>query len=179
MKRTVASLLIVAVFCASCATTTPNPVPVAQVGDQQKTCDSIALEMQQMLTAKTQAESDRNAQVGKNVALGVAGLFLIVPWFFMDTGNAATVEEKAAQARYLRLQQMQLERNCPAVPGLPTVAVDAEGKATVTAVGATPVPAQDRQTAAQRLEQLNVLLQKGLISQPEYDAKRAEILKSM
>ncbi len=62
------------------------------------------------------AEGDRSSQVGSNVALGVIGVFLIVPWFFMDTNNANTVEEKAAKARFERLQQMGVDRKCPAVP---------------------------------------------------------------
>lgn len=74
---------------------------------------------------------------------------------------------------------MQVEKNCPPVPGLPTVAVDTDGRATVTAVGGTPAASREGLTAGQRLEQLNELLQKGLISQQEYDAKKAEILKSM
>lgn len=72
--------------------------------------------MQQMINKRLEAEGERNAQVGGNVALGVLGAFFIVPWFFMDTSNAHTVEEKAAQSRFERLQQMAIERNCPSIP---------------------------------------------------------------
>lgn len=201
MRKTIAWMLICTVFLASCAHTTANPVQVAQPGDDTKSCDAIANEMQQMINAKATAEGDRNAQVGKNVALGIAGIFLIVPWFFMDTGNAATVEERAAQARYLRLQQMQADKKCPAVPGQPMVAVGADGKAVVsggegngspvstnaepgvaspTSTATPTVPAAAAQLSpAQRLAYLDEMLKKGLITQSEYDAKKAEILKSM
>lgn len=189
LDRRVASLLIVSLICASCAHTTPNPVPIAQVGDDVKGCDAIANEMQQMVNAQTSAAGDRNSQVGTNVALGIAGVFLIVPWFFMDTGNAATVEEKAAQARYLRLQQMQVDRKCPAVPAQAVVAGDPDGKTAVTKVkaevGDTTPAVQTKPvvlevlTPAQKLEYLDAMLKKGLITQAEYDAKKLEILKSM
>ena len=112
------SLSLIIVLCVAingCAHSTANPVQLAQVGDETKSCDAIANEMQQMRNQAEIAAGDRNKQVGSNVALGVTGAFLIVPLFFMDLGNAATVEEKAAQARYQRLQQMQVDRKCPVV----------------------------------------------------------------
>lgn len=112
LNKSVAALLIASVFAAGCAHTTANPVLVAQVGDDAKTCDGITNEMQQMVQARAVAEADRNKQIATNVALGVAGAFLLVPWFFMDTSNAATVEERAAQARYQRLNQMQIDKKC-------------------------------------------------------------------
>jgi|AntAceMinimDraft_13_1070369.scaffolds.fasta_scaffold21349_2 hypothetical protein len=117
MKKTIfASLLTLSLINAGCVSSTPNPVPLAQVGDETKSCNAITNEMQQMINKRLEAEGDRNAQVGGNVALGVLGVFLIVPWFFMDTGNAATVEERAAQSRFDRLQQMAIDRQCPTVP---------------------------------------------------------------
>jgi len=111
MKKLIAALLVTSVL-TGCANTTANPVQLAQVGDETKSCRAIMNEMQEMKNAALTAEGDRNKQVGNNVALGVAGAFLLVPWFFMDTGNAATVEQKAAQARYKRLQSMAEERKC-------------------------------------------------------------------
>jgi len=101
---------------AGCASSTPNPVPVAQVGDDNKSCDAILNEMQQMNNAQLTAEGDKNAQVGGNVALGVAGVIFFPLWFFMDPSNAHTVEEKAAKARYDRLQQMAIDKKCSTSP---------------------------------------------------------------
>lgn len=111
-----ATVLTLALVNAGCVSSTANPVPLAQVGDDSKSCNAITNEMQQMINKRLEAAGDRNAQVGGNVALGVLGAFFIVPWFFMDTGNAATVEERAAQARFERLQQMAIDRSCPGVP---------------------------------------------------------------
>jgi hypothetical protein len=115
-KKLFVVLLSAAVINVGCVTSTPNPVPLAQVGDETKTCDAITNELQQMRNQQLQAQGDRNSQVGGNVALGVLGAFFIVPLFFMNTGNAHTVEERAALARYERLQQMGNDRKCPSMP---------------------------------------------------------------
>jgi len=117
MKKIVlSSLIAMSLVNAGCVSSTANPVPLAQVGDETKSCDAITNEMQQMINKQLEAEGARNSQVGGNVALGVLGAFFIVPLFFMDTSNAHTVEEKAAQSRFDRLQQMAIDRKCPSVP---------------------------------------------------------------
>jgi len=201
MKKTIASLLIVSMVTVGCASTPANPVPVAQVGDDTKTCDAITNEMQQMISAQQTAASDKNTQVGSNVALGVTGIFLLgIPWFFMDLGGAATVEQKAAQARFQRLQQMAADKRCTNVPVMkPDVPVEGDPSApekttekngiTTTTQPLAPASAaaypstnpkkNDLPNPAKRIEDLNMLRQKGLITQQEYDAKKAEILKSL
>lgn len=129
MKRLVVTLCVAGVL-SGCANTTANPVQLAQIGDETKSCRAILNEMQEMRNSSLEAEGDRNKQVASNVALGVAGAFLIVPWFFMDTGNAASVEQKAAQARYKRLQAMAEERQCQ-VTNLPAEGVKASSVTTV------------------------------------------------
>lgn len=191
-----------------CASRSPNPIPVAQVGDDTKTCDAITNEMQQMVDAKLIAEGDGNTQVGKNVALGITGVFLIVPWFFMDLGNASTVEQRAAQARFQRLQQMAVDKKCPNVPIMkPDAPIDAtnDSQNSGDAVSSiAPLPAnssrvsnlqnstpaitvspsaasvnKDLSNSIKRLDDLNGLLKKGLITQKDYDSKKAEILKNL
>ena len=182
-------MLVASIISAGCASSVANPVPVAQVGDETKTCDAIANEMQKMITAQIEADSNKDKQIGTNAALGVAGLFLIVPWFFMDLGGAATAEQKAAKARYERLQQIQIDKKCPATPvvtqetnaGLPIIR---------TTEPITPSPARGAITPgakstgelpnpAKKLEDLNIMLKKGLITQDEYNAKKTEILKNL
>lgn len=192
INKFVAILLIASIICSGCAHTTANPVQVAQPGDDTKGCDAITNEMQQMVEAKVTAEGDRNKQVAGNVALGVAGIFLIVPWFFMDTGNAATVEEKAAQARYQRLNQMQIDKRCPATPYQAASTDQPSIKATTAPAGAPDAANGNPQTATtktekvnavltptQKLEALDAMLKKGLITQEEYDSKKQEILKNL
>lgn len=209
MKRIIAAWLILSIAISGCASTPANPVPVAQVGDDTKTCDAIVNEMQQMITAQDKAAADRNSQVGTNVALGVTGIFLIVPWFFMDLGATATVEQKAAAARFQRLQQMAVDKKCTGVPVMkpdepsktadsnqplevdpksPVTTTKNDGITTrsqnLTAQSSAAYPStnpkkDDLPNPAKRLEDLNTMLKKGLITQKEYDAKKAEILKNL
>jgi hypothetical protein len=172
IKKIVALILIITIV--SCSTTTPNIVPVAQVGDESKSCDAIANEMQLMITTKTTAEADQTKQVASNVALGVIGAFLIVPWFFMDLGGAHTAEQKAAQARYERLQQMQIDKKCSKSPVIST-----DNSSPIQTNVSVNTVTSNNLSPSQRLEELNVMFTKGLISKTDYELKKGEILKGM
>jgi hypothetical protein len=179
--KIIAFILSISIFVSGCASSVAVPVPVAQVGDDTKSCDAIANEMQSMVTAQVEADSNRDKQVGTNAALGVTGIFLLgIPWLFMDLGGAASAEQKAAKARYDRLQQMQVDRKCPATPTPITVEQKVEGAAPILV---TVEPAKAQQTGvaspAARLEELNTMFKKGLITQDEFNAKKAEILKNI
>lgn len=189
------SIFWVSIFVTGCASSVANPVPVAQVGDETKSCDAIANEMQKMITAQETAVGDKNTQIGTNAALGVTGFFLLgIPWFFMDLGGAATAEQKAARARYERLEQMQVDKKCPATPvvaqedvkgGLPVIKTTTPeaAKPSTARSAITPnvkaVPLTDAPNPAKRLEDLNTMLKKNLITQEEYDSKKTEILKNL
>ena len=194
MKKLLAVVLIASIFSAGCASTVANPVPVAQVGDETKTCDAIANEMQKMVTAQVTADGDKDKQIGTNAALGVTGIFLLgIPWFFMDLGGAATAEQKAARARYERLEQMQIDKKCPATPIVKEEQVKGGENiirtTTPMAESSKPSPARsaitpnaainDLPNPAKKLEDLNTMLKKGLITQDEYNSKKTEILKNM
>ena len=190
-------MLIASIVSAGCASTVANPVPVAQVGDETKTCDAIANEMQKMVTAQVTADGDKDKQIGTNTALGVTGIFLLgIPWFFMDLGGAATAEQKAARARYERLEQMQIDKKCPATPVVKEEQVKGGENIIRTTTpmtdSANPSPARaaitpaaksaavnDLPSPAKKLEDLNTMLKKGLITQDEYNTKKTEILKNM
>lgn len=186
MKKLIAISLIASIISAGCASTVANPVPVAQVGDETKSCDAIANEMQKMVTAQVEADGNKDKQIGTNAALGVTGIFLLgIPWFFMDLGGAATAEQKAAKARYERLQQMQVDKKCPATPVVTEEKVQG-GESVIRTT--TPIPAakpssvklnSEASNPAKKLESLNEMLKKGLITQDEYSSKKAEILKTM
>ncbi|UUM21979.1 hypothetical protein [Mycoavidus sp. SF9855] len=95
-----------------CMRSIANPVPIAQIGDETKSCQSLSEEIQQVQILLNTSESDGHRQTAQNLVLGVTGAFLLVPWFFMDLGNAATVEKRAAQARLQRLQSTYANKQC-------------------------------------------------------------------
>jgi hypothetical protein len=176
----------------------------------------------------------------------------------MDLGGANTAEQKAAKARYERLQQMQIDKKCPATPipqmtditampfliegckvhyqkfladtmpykafaissdghcGWKSSNTDATSQALATCKSKTtqtcriyainntvvwvndvsdanlvsparssitptpiPMPSSNLPNPAKKLEELNTMLKKGLITQDEYNTKKTEILKNM
>ena len=111
-KKILSVLTSMIVFSSiSCAGRTANPVATYQPGDNALSCSGLRITM-----ANVQAEIDRIApnanKTGKNTALGVAGAFLIVPWFFMDFSGADEIELNAYRRRYNHLVVLYNEKGC-------------------------------------------------------------------
>lgn len=100
-------------------------------------------------------------KTGKNVGLGIAGLFLIVPFFFMDSGAAEKAEIEAFRARYGELQKTYSQKGCDQI-------VEEGDDGTGSAVGAM--------STKQSLVELKQLFDEGLISESEYQKARESIL---
>lgn len=110
MKRTICYLMSV-LMIASCGGRAANPVMVQQYGDQKKSCRALESEMVsiQQEIARLVPETDKN---GKNVALGVAGALVLIPWFFMDFGHAEEEEVNAYRQRYNSLASIAEDKRC-------------------------------------------------------------------
>lgn len=105
------SILVAASLVAACGGRTAHPVMVTQYGDAQKSCDSLAFEINQIEGEMSKLVGKRD-KTGKNVALGVTGFFLIVPLFFMDFKNAPKVEYEAYRQRYNHLAIIANDKKC-------------------------------------------------------------------
>lgn len=109
-------LFRVSIFCfvllvAGCGGRTANPVMVAQYGDYQKSCRALEFEMT-TIQGEIQRLLPKSDKTGSNVALGVAGWFLLVPWFFMDFKNAEQTEYEAYRQRYNHLASIAIDKRC-------------------------------------------------------------------
>lgn len=111
MKQAIAAIITLAIL-SGCATTKPNPVVLSQTGDETKTCIRLSHEMDENRAIITGTETASNVQTRRNVIYGITGAFILIPWFFMDLGNAPTVERQAAQSRIDRLQSIYNEKQC-------------------------------------------------------------------
>ena len=192
MSKLIAVILIASVGLLGCAGRAANPVLVDQVGDNQKSCDVLQVEMSgiQSQIQKLVPESDKT---GKNVGLGIGGFFLLgIPWFFMDLSDAEKAEINSYNMRYNKLMTIATQKKCqflavtPDVPEAPasTAVQPVSPQATSPARSSItptpiPMPASDLPNPAKKLEDLNTMLKKGLITQDEYNAKKTEILKNM
>jgi len=84
---------------------------VNQYGDHQKSCRMLKHEMKNVRN-EIQSLLPNKDKTGKNIALGVAGAFLLVPWFFMDFKNAEAQEYEAYRKRYNHLAMIANEKRC-------------------------------------------------------------------
>ena len=93
-RERIASALIVSLILLGCGGKAADPIPQYQPGDEARSCSGLKAEI-----ANNEAEIAKllpsEDATGKNVALGVAGVFLIVPWFFMDFKEGEATEIKA------------------------------------------------------------------------------------
>jgi hypothetical protein len=177
MKKIIACSLIASIGLLGCAGRAANPVLQDQVGDNQKSCDAIQTEMSgiQSQIQKLVPESDKT---GKNVGLGIGGIFLLgIPWFFMDLTDAEKAEINAYNMRYNKLLTIATQKKCQFLAVTPDTPEPA--KSTTSKGSSKSTPSNDLPNPAKKLEDLNMMLNKGLITQDDYNAKKAEILKNM
>ena len=113
MRKLIAVTLAVAIL-SGCATTQSNPIPIAQTGDENKTCALLFQEIGDARARVVAADQAGTVQTRKNVIYGVTGFFILVPWFFMDLGNAPDLEKKAAHDRLARLEVLRSGKKCGA-----------------------------------------------------------------
>ena len=161
MNRTLRNItiLILIAFLTGCGGRKANPVSSYKVGDEKMTCDEIKVEMAH-IDAQIAKLIPESKKAGKNVALGAAGVFFIVPFFFMDLSDAEQVEIRAYQDRYLELEKLWKRRGC--------------GED-----GTDPVADEDANDTVKRMKKLKEMYDEGLISKDEFEARRSEILNEL
>ena len=115
-RKTFAAILmafaVVALPLAGCGGRAANPIAVAHPGDKDMSCDEIEAEMYDMDARARQLMGEESRKTGKNVALGVAGLFFLVPLFFMDLSDAERHEAQAMQDRGRHLLRLYNKKDC-------------------------------------------------------------------
>ena len=109
--RNVITVLAICLMIAGCAGRTPNPVLVQQYGDEKKSCKRLRTEISQ-INNEIQVLLPKSDKTAGNVALGVAGFFLLVPLFFMDFSDAEKIEVNALRKRHNHLVAIASEKNC-------------------------------------------------------------------
>lgn len=102
---------LVAVCLSGCVRSLPDPaLQVYQAGDSTATCSQLLARMSLTKQAQANATHRVNKQIATNTILGVAGMFIIVPWFFMDVGSGPSMDEMAAGNRLSQLNQTYDEK---------------------------------------------------------------------
>ena len=104
-------LLVFAIFFAGCAGRSANPIQTHMQGDNERSCEGLMMEMDQIDADMRSILPKTNKGAG-NVLLGAAGFFFIVPWFFMDFKEAEKIEYDAMRNRYNHLLVIATEKKC-------------------------------------------------------------------
>lgn len=117
-KEIISGAICAGLVVSSCGGRSANPVVQYQPGDEKRSCDGLKSEIanNEAEIAKLLPEEDAT---GKNVALGVAGAFLLVPWFFMDFKEAEATEIQALRRRNQWLREVAANNTCTLPP--PTI----------------------------------------------------------
>lgn len=110
MKKVIATVAALALV-TGCAGKTANPVPESQIGDNDMNCEEISAEMAHIKNRIAVLTPETKKGL-KNTALGVTGIFFIVPWFFMDLSDAEKVEIQAYRERGLKLHRIASRKKC-------------------------------------------------------------------
>lgn len=109
--RKFGALALSALILLGCAGREAHPVSTYQYGDEKKSCKALEMELT-FTEEKIQRLIPETKKTGKNVGLGVAGVFLIVPWFFMDFTESEKIEAEALRDRYNQLLVLAVDKNC-------------------------------------------------------------------
>lgn len=84
---------------------------VYQHGDETRSCDTLERELQ-LIEEDILALLPETDKADKNTQLGVAGIFLLVPVFFMDISKSEQVEVNALTKRYNHLLEIAVANEC-------------------------------------------------------------------
>ena len=163
-----------AFLVTACGGRKPDPVATYKIGDEKLTCDGIRAELA-FIDQQVSKLIPESKKTGKNVALGTAGLFLIVPFFFMDVSDAERVEIEAYQKRALSLEQIAQSKNCDPPSVNPPEGAEKAG----VSAGPPSVPVATAEDIAKKLQVLEQLMQSGAITEAEYKKRRDEIISGL
>ena len=111
LHKLISLMLVCAIILAGCAGREAYPVQSYIPGDENKSCMILKAEMAQ-IESEIRKKLPKADKTGSNVLLGIAGAFLIVPWFFMDLKGADKIEMEALQQRYNALSLFAADKNC-------------------------------------------------------------------
>lgn len=120
MKKIICAAVISAVL-SGCVHNEPNPtIQEYRMGDNEASCEILHANKTNAERQRDEAHSAHNWQIGTNIFDGVAGAFLLVPWFFIDTGNGHEIDERNASARIANMDILLAQKHCDAPVVAPT-----------------------------------------------------------
>lgn len=111
MKKSICLLLVFVTLFVGCAGREANPIPAYLPGDNERSCAALVAEIAQ-LQADMQRILPKTNKGVTNTLWATAGVFFIVPFFFMDLKGAEKIEFDAMRNRHNRLLIICADKNC-------------------------------------------------------------------
>ena len=159
---------------AACGGRRPDPVAAYKIGDNNLSCDGIRAE-QSFINQQVATLIPESKKTGKNVALATAGVFLIVPFFFMDVSDAERVDIEAYQKRYQALDEIAIQKGCDK----PSVVLTADSASPANSSSQTVAAEGAAAEISKKLVVLDQLQKSGAITDEEYKKQRAETIAAL
>jgi hypothetical protein len=114
MRRTVrvtSAVVLAGIVLSGCAGRPAYPVMVYQPEDETRSCEALKRELE-LIEENVAQLIPQTDKADKNTKLGVAGIFLLVPFFFMDLSKAEQIEVNALIKRYNHLIEIGEVNGC-------------------------------------------------------------------
>ena len=111
MRQGICVVIAFCVFFAGCAGREANPIPAYLPGDNTRSCAALTAEVA-LLQADMQRLLPKTNKGVTNALWATAGVFLIVPFFFMDLKDAEKIEFDAMRQRHNRLLIIAADKGC-------------------------------------------------------------------
>ena len=112
IRTAIAALCGTLLIASACAGRKPNPTLTALSGDENLSCEAIALESQGNAKRLVELSGEKDAKVLQNVLAGAAAVVFILPLFLMDFQDAPGVEHQALVGRQQRLEVLARTKGC-------------------------------------------------------------------
>ena len=101
-------------FATGCAGSGPMPVARYSPADEKRSCASLKTELKDNKKEIAKKIEERTNKTNQNLILGASGVFLIVPWFFMDLKGKEAGETEALEIRNASLRRIAAVKGCNA-----------------------------------------------------------------
>ncbi len=112
MKKRICASVAFMFFVSGCAGSGPNPVARFTPADEKRACASLQAELKANRKEIAKKTAERRSKTHKNLTLGAAGVFLVVPWFFMDLKGKEAAETEALERRNAALRRVAFDKGC-------------------------------------------------------------------
>ena len=114
MKRHICAGVAFMFFVSGCAGSGPMPVARYSPADEKRSCASLKAEIRANKKEIAKKIEERTNKTHENLILGASGVFLIVPWFFMDLKGKEAGETEALERRSAALRRIAAVKGCNA-----------------------------------------------------------------